>query len=385
MKFATAAIHAGQEKEPRTGAVIPPIFQNSTYAQSGPGEHTGYEYGRTQNPTREALEKNIAALESGTHGFAFSSGLAAISTISQLFKAGDHIIATENVYGGTYRYFMQVMAKFGLEFSWIDTSDLQQIKNAIRPATKMIFVETPTNPMLVLSDLSAIAEICRENKILLAVDNTFLSPYFQRPLELGADIVVHSTTKYLNGHSDVIGGIIIVKDENLAEKFAFLQNSVGAVPGPFDAWLVLRSLKTLPLRMQAHAKNALKVAAFLEEHPAFDTVSYPSLPSHPQYDLAQKQHRTTAGNTGSAGMVTCIVDSFDKAQNILRKLNIFTLAESLGGVESLVCHPASMTHASVPAEMRAKIGLSDGLIRFSVGVEDVDDLLQDISQALDGV
>ncbi len=385
MKFATAAIHAGQEKEPRTGAVIPPIFQNSTYAQTAPGEHTGYEYGRTQNPTREAMEKNIAALESGTHGFAFSSGLAAISTISQLFQQGDHIIATENVYGGTYRYFTQVIGKFGLNFSWVDTSDLQNIKNALTTTTKMIFIETPTNPMLVLSDLADIAIFCREQQILLAVDNTFLSPYFQRPLELGADIVVHSTTKYLNGHSDVIGGIIVVKDETLAEKFSFLQNSVGAVPGPFDAWLVLRSLKTLPLRMQAHAKNAGKIAAFLSDHPAFETVSYPDLPSHPQYELAQKQHRSSDGKSGSAGMVTCIVDSFEKAQNILCKLRIFTLAESLGGVESLVCHPASMTHASVPPEMRAKIGLSDGLIRFSVGVEDADDLLQDIAQALEGV
>ncbi|KAA3619685.1 MAG: PLP-dependent transferase [Calditrichaeota bacterium] len=385
MKFATAAIHAGQEKDAKTGAVIPPIFQNSTYAQSGPGEHTGYEYGRTQNPTREAMEKNIAELESGTHGFAFSSGLAAISTVSQLFKAGDHIISTENVYGGTYRFFTQIMEKFGLKFSWIDTSDLQAIADAITPATKMIFVETPTNPMLVLSDLTAIARMCRENNLLLAVDNTFLSPYFQRPLEFGADIVLHSTTKYLNGHSDVIGGIIVVKSDTLAEKIGFLQNAVGAVPGPFDAWLVLRSLKTLPLRMKAHAKNAYKIAEFLQEHPAFHTVSYPDLPSHPQHALAMKQHLTPEGHFGSSGMVTCIVDSFEKAQNILRKLRVFTLAESLGGVESLVCHPASMTHASVPVEMRAKIGLSDGLIRFSVGVEDIDDLMQDIDQALKGV
>ncbi|MCA9733647.1 MAG: PLP-dependent transferase [Deferribacteres bacterium] len=385
MKFATAAIHAGQEKEAKTGAVIPPIFQNSTYAQKGPGEHTGYEYGRTQNPTREAMEKNVAALESGTHGFAFGSGLAAISTVAQLFQAGDHIIATENVYGGTYRFFTKVMEKFGLKFSWVDTSDLQHIKNAITPNTKMIFVETPTNPMLVLSDLAAIADLCREENILLTVDNTFLSPYFQRPLELGADIVLHSTTKYLNGHSDVIGGVIVVKNDELAQKIGFLQNAVGAVPSPFDAWLVLRSLKTLPLRMKAHAENAIKIAEFLQGHPAFHTVSYPDLPSHPQFALAQKQHKSPGGSIGSGGMVTCITESFDKAQAILRKLKVFTLAESLGGVESLVCHPASMTHASVPPAMREKIGLSDALIRFSVGVEDADDLIKDIEQALEGV
>ncbi|KAA3658987.1 MAG: PLP-dependent transferase [Calditrichaeota bacterium] len=385
MKFATAAIHAGQEKETKTGAVIPPIFQNSTYAQKGPGEHTGYEYGRTQNPTREAMEKNIAALESGTQGFAFGSGLAAISTVAQLFRAGDHIIATENVYGGTYRFFTQVMEKFGLKFSWVDTSDLQNIKNAVTPDTKMVFVETPTNPMLVLSDLAEIADFCGENNLLLTVDNTFLSPYFQRPLELGADIVLHSTTKYLNGHSDVIGGVIVVKKDELAEQIGFLQNAVGAVPSPFDSWLVLRSLKTLPLRMKAHAENALIVAEFLKGHAAFHTVSYPDLPSHPQYALAQKQHRTADGTIGSGGMVTCIAENFNRAQAILKKLKVFTLAESLGGVESLVCHPASMTHASVPPAMRTKIGLSDGLIRFSVGVEDADDLIKDIEQALAGV
>lgn len=382
MGFATEAVHAGQEPEPRTGAVITPLFQTSTYAQSGPGEHTGYEYGRTQNPTREALEKNIAVLESGRFGFAFSSGMAAISTIAQLFRAGDHMLATENVYGGTYRFFTQIMQNFGLSATWMDTSRPELILENILPETRMVFVETPTNPMLVLSDIAKIAEICKKHDLLLIVDNTFLSPYFQRPLELGADVVLHSTTKYLNGHSDVIGGMLVTNNEGLAERFAFLQNAAGAVPSPFDCWLVLRATKTLALRMRAHNDNALKIAAFLSQQQGVQHVSYPHLPSHPQHELALRQHKTPYGDSGSGGMVTFTVDSFARARRIMQRFRLFTVAESLGGVESLACHPASMTHASVPPEMRRKIGLTDGLIRLSVGIEDVDDLISDLRLAL---
>lgn len=382
MGFATNALHAGQQPETVTGAIITPIFQTSTYAQSAPGEHKGYEYGRTQNPTREALEQNIATLESGRHGIAFASGLAAIATIAQLFEHGDHFVATENVYGGTYRFFQKVMHKFGLQGSWVNTSKIQNIIEALRPETRMVFVETPTNPMLVLSDIAQIAELCRERGLLLVVDNTFLSPYYQRPLELGADAVLHSSTKYLNGHSDVIGGVILTNRDELAEQLRFLQNAAGAVPSPFDCWLVLRATKTLALRMKAHGYNALHVAKFLAEHPAVKNVLYPDLPNHPQYKLAQRQHRTPYGDSGSGGMVTFFVDDFAAATRVVKRLKIFTLAESLGSVESLVCHPATMTHASVPPEMRAKIGLTDGLIRLSVGIEDVEDLLADLRQAL---
>lgn len=385
MGFSTDAIHAGQKPEPRTGSVITPLFQTSTYAQSGPGEHTGYEYGRTQNPTREALEQNIAALESGKHGIAFASGLAAISTISQLFRAGDHFVATANVYGGTYRFFNKVMLEFGLQSTWIDTSKPKNLLGALTPQTKMVFLETPTNPMLVLSDIAQIAEICQNRGLLLVVDNTFLSPYFQRPLELGADIVLHSTTKYLNGHSDVIGGMVVTRNDELAERLRFLQNAVGAVPGPFDCWLTLRATKTLALRMEAHGKNALHVAKALQEIDLIEQVIYPGLPNHhPQYELAQKQQRTPCGEAGYGGIVTFIVRDFGTAQRILRRFKIFTLAESLGGVESLVCHPASMTHASVPKAMRDEIGLTDGLIRLSVGVEDADDLIKDTIDAIQG-
>lgn len=384
MGFSTDAVHAGQKPETQTGAVITPLFQTSTYAQSGPAEHSGYEYGRTQNPTREALEANIAALERGRHAVAFASGLAAISAVSQLFRAGDHLIATENVYGGTYRYFTQIMQEFGLQSSWVDTSQIDAITRHITGRTRMVFLETPTNPMLALSDIGEIAEICRRRNLLLAVDNTFLSPYFQRPLELGADLVLHSTTKYLNGHSDVIGGIVVTNDDALAERLRFLQNAAGAVPSPFDCWLVLRATKTLALRMQAHARNALQIANFLPELDGVTRVIYPDLQSHPQYALAQKQHRTPYGKTGSGGIISFEVADFERAREILRRFSIFTLAESLGGVESLVCHPATMTHASVPESMRAKIGLTDGLIRLSVGIEDIEDLLADIRQAVQG-
>ena len=384
MGFSTDAVHAGQSPDAVTGAVITPLYQTSTFAQEGPGQHKGYEYGRTQNPTRQAFEKNVAVLESGQFGFAFASGMAAISTVAQLLQAGDHLIATENVYGGTYRFFEKVMAKFGLGATWVDTSELERLRASFRPQTRMVFVETPTNPMLTLSDIEAIAGLCREHDVLLVVDNTFLSPYFQRPLELGADLVLHSTTKYLNGHSDVIGGVIATRRADLAEQLAFLQNAVGAVPSPFDCWLALRATKTLALRMQAHGKNALRVAEYLAGAPGVQSVHYPHLPSHPQFALAQKQHKTSYGNSGSGGMVTFTVENFERADTIMRKFKLFTVAESLGGVESLVCHPATMTHASVPSEMRRKIGIADGLIRLSVGVEDADDLTADLEQALSG-
>lgn len=384
MGFSTDAVHAGQKPEALTGAVITPLFQTATYAQKGPGEHTGYEYGRTQNPTREALEANLATLENGKHGIAFASGLAATSTISQLFQAGDHFVATANVYGGTYRFFTQVMQKYGLRSTWVDTSQIDNILQAITPQTKMVFLETPTNPMLVLSDISEIATICKAQDILLVVDNTFLSPYFQRPLELGADVVLHSTTKFINGHSDVIGGILITNRDDLAENFRYLQNAVGAVPGPFDCWLALRATKTLALRMQAHGKNTMHVARALTEMQGIEKVIYPGLPDHPQHELAKKQQRTPYRESGFGGIVSFIVRDFQTARRILGRFKIFTLAESLGGVESLVCHPVSMTHASVPVEMRQKIGLTDGLIRLSVGIEDTDDLLGDLDQAIQG-
>ena len=384
MGFSTDAIHAGQAPEPRTGAVITPLFQTSTYAQAGPGEHTGYEYGRTQNPTREALEQNIAALEKGKYGLAFASGLAAISTISQLFKSGDHFVATANVYGGTYRFFKQVMQEFGLSSTWTDTSNPENILRALTPQSKMVFLESPTNPMLALSDIAKIADMCKERGVILVVDNTFLSPYFQRPLELGADLVLHSTTKYLNGHSDVIGGMIITSDDALAERLRFLQNAVGAVPSPFDCWLTLRATKTLALRMEAHGRNALRIATALTETDGIERVIYPGLATHPQHDLACKQQLTPYGQPGFGGIISFVVRDFMSAQRILKRFKIFTLAESLGGVESLVCHPASMTHASVPKTMREEIGLSDGVIRLSLGVEDVEDLVKDVSDASQG-
>lgn len=383
MGFSTDAIHAGQQPEARTGAVITPLFQTSTYAQEGPAVHTGYEYGRTQNPTRQALEQNIAQLEGGSHGFSFASGMAAISTIAQLMKKGDHIIATENVYGGTYRYFTRVMSQFGITSSWVDTSKIENIEREITAATKIVFLETPTNPMLRLSDIQQISKLCTEKNILLVVDNTFLSPYFQRPLSLGADIVVHSTTKYLNGHSDVIGGIVVTSNNDIAEKLAFLQNSVGAVPAPFDCWLILRSTKTLAVRMKAHDENAMQIATFLQKHPQVENVIYPNLKTFSQFELVQRQHKSPNGKSAGGGMISFTVANPQKADRVLRKFELFTLAESLGGVESLVNHPASMTHASVPQKMRQKIGLTDSLIRLSVGIEDIEDLLADLTQALE--
>ncbi len=376
MGFQTDSIHAGQQPDPSTGAIMTPIFQTSTFVQESIGKHKGYEYARTQNPTRQAMEKNIAVLEKGKHGIAFASGLAAISAIIQMLESGDHVICSDNVYGGTYRVFETVFKKFGLSFSFVDTSDIEQVKKAFTTQTKLIFVETPTNPMLTLTSLSAIAGLAREKGCLTVVDNTFMSPYFQNPLTFGIDMVVHSSTKYLNGHSDVVGGIVLTRRDDLAEKLFYLQNAAGAVPGPQDCFLILRATKTLALRMREHEKNALAVARYLEKHPRVERVYYPGLSSHPQHQLAREQM------SGFGGIVSMELGSLDNARKFAEAVRIFSLAESLGGVESLVDHPAIMTHASVPREERMRMGLTDGLIRLSVGVEDEEDLLADVEQAL---
>jgi cystathionine beta-lyase/cystathionine gamma-synthase len=376
MGFSTDAIHAGQSPDPTTGAVITPIYQTSTYAQEELGKHKGYEYGRTQNLTREALEKNIAALEKGKYGIAFASGLAATNALMSLLKAGDHVIVSNNVYGGTYRLFEQNLTAFGLHYSWVDTSNLKNIENAIEENTKMIFVETPTNPMLALTDLKGVFEIAKKNNMISVCDNTFMSPYFQNPLDWGIDIVLHSTTKYINGHSDAIGGILVTSNKKYYERMRYIQNAAGGVPSPFDCWLVLRATKTLAVRMKQHDENARAFAEFLINSGAGEKVIYPGLKDHPQHELAKKQMR------GFGGMVSADFRSIDKAKKVLYGVKIFTLAESLGGVESLICHPASMTHASVPKEERDKMGLTDSLVRFSVGIEDIEDLIEDVKKAL---
>lgn len=382
MGYFTDAVHAGQHPEETTGAVITPIFQTATYAQEAPAVHKGYEYGRTGNPTRLALEKNLAALERGQFAYAFSSGMAATSTISQLLKAGDHVVCTANVYGGTARYFRQVMGPFGLQFDLADTSQLANLERVWRKETKMLFVETPTNPLLIISDLRALATFCHDRHALLVVDNTFMSPYFQRPLELGADIVLHSTTKFINGHSDVVGGIIVTNRAEIAERLAFLQNAVGAVPSPFDCWLVLRATKTLPLRLRQINANAITIADFLAAEKRLQKVYYPGLKNHPQHELARRQQLDPYGQPGFGGMISFDLPDFNSAKKFLTGIKLFTLAESLGGVESLICHPASMTHASVPPEERRRIGLSDGLVRLAVGIEDVEDLIVDLQGGL---
>ena len=382
MDFATKAVHAGQGPDAETGAIITPIYQTATYVQQSPGVHKGYEYGRTGNPTRGALERNIAALENGKFGFAFSSGMAATSTLMGLVKQGDHVIVTENVYGGTYRYFEQIMTDYGLIFSFVDTSELANVESVLKPNTRMIYVETPTNPLLKISDLNEISKFCKSHDLLLAVDNTFLSPYFQRPLDQGADIVLHSSTKYINGHTDVIGGIVIVNQEKIADRLAFLQNAVGAVPSPFDCWLILRATKTLHLRMRQQNENALRIAQFLVDHPKIENVIYPGLKSHPQHELVRRQQLDPEGNPGYGGMISFELEAFVHGKGLLESVNLFSLAESLGGVESLISHPASMTHASVPQAERKRIGLGEGLVRISVGVESVKDLMQDLDQAL---
>lgn len=377
MRFETLAIHAGQEPEPRTGAVCVPIFQTSTYAQRSPGVHTGYEYTRTHNPTREALEACLAALEGGKHGLVFASGLAATNTAMNLLKAGDHVICMDDVYGGTYRLFTRVWQDCGIRFTFVDARDPSRIEAAVTPQTRLVWIETPSNPLLKLVDLRAVAAICLSHGITSVVDNTFASPYFQRPLAFGIDVVVHSTTKYIGGHSDVIGGAIVTSRDDLHARLRFCQNAVGACTSPFDSFLTLRGLKTLAVRMERHFANALAVASFLETHPAVERVIYPWLPSHPQHALARAQM------TGMSGMVSFeIRGGLDAARRFLERVRVFTLAESLGGVESLIEHPAIMTHASIPPEVRAASGITDGLCRLSVGIEHADDLIADLSQAL---
>ena len=376
MGFSTNAIHAGQIPDPTTGAVITPVYLTSTYAQPELGKNTGYEYGRTHNLTRQALEKNIAVLENGKYGISFASGLAATNALMSLVKAGDHIIISNNVYGGTYGLFEQNLTDYGLEYSWIDTSDVASIQNAVKQNTKMIFVETPTNPMLVLTDLEAVSKIAKSNNLISVCDSTFMSPYFQNPLEWGIDIILHSTTKYINGHSDAIGGMLVTSDENYHEQLRYIQNAAGAIPSPFDCWLVLRSTKTLAVRMKQHEENANALAEFLAESGAAKKVIYPGLDTHPQHELAVKQMR------GFGGMVSADFGTLEKARKVLNSVKVFTLAESLGGVESLVCHPVSMTHASVPKADREKYGLTDSLVRFSVGIEDIEDLIEDVKKAI---
>jgi cystathionine beta-lyase/cystathionine gamma-synthase len=376
MGFSTDAIHAGQIPDPTTGAVITPIYQTSTYAQYELGKSTGFEYARTHNFTRQALENNIAALETGKYGIAFASGLAATHALMSLVKAGDHIVISNNVYGGTYRLYELNMKNYGLDFSWVDSSNLQNVENAIRKNTKMVFVETPTNPMLNLTDLKGVAEIAKKNNLISVCDNTFMSPYFQNPLEWGIDIVIHSTTKYLGGHSDVIGGMLITSNEKYHERLRYIQNAAGGVPSPFDCWLILRSTKTLAVRMRQHEENANKFADFLAKSGFAKRVIYPGLKNHPHHDLAKKQMR------GFGGMVSADFGNLEKAKKVLNGVRIFTLAESLGGVESLISHPASMTHASVPKAERDKMGLTESLVRFSVGIEDIEDLISDVEEAL---
>lgn len=376
MGFSTDAIHAGQIPDPTTGAVITPIYQTSTYAQYELGKSTGYEYARTHNLTRQALEKNIAALEKGKYGIAFASGLAATHALMSLVKAGDHIVISNNVYGGTYRLYELNMKNYGLDYSWVDFTDLKNVEAAIRENTKMIYVETPTNPMLNITDLQGIAKIAKKYNLISVCDNTFMSPYFQNPLTFGIDIVLHSTTKYLNGHSDIIGGILVTSDEKIHERIRYIQNAAGGVPSPFDCWLVLRSTKTLAVRMKQHEINANLFAKFLSDSGFAQKVIYPGLKDHPQHELAKKQMR------GFGGMVSADFGTLENAKKVLNNVKIFTLAESLGGVESLISHPASMTHASVPKEERDKMGLTESLVRFSVGIEDVEDLIEDLKQAL---
>jgi len=378
-RFSTRCLHAGQEPDPATGAIITPIYQTSTYVQEELGKHKGYEYARTQNPTREALERNVANIESGTEGFAFASGMAAIGAIATLLKSGDHVVVSDNTYGGTFRLFDKVLTKFQLSFSYVDTADLEQTERAFTPATRMLFVETPTNPIMRITDLAGAAALAKSRNARLVVDNTFASPSVQRPIEFGADLVVHSTTKYLNGHSDSIGGVVIAVNADDIEWLRFVQNAEGAILSPFDSWLVLRGTKTLALRMAQHNANGLSLAQFLEAHPKVRHVYYPGLPSHPQHALASRQMR------GFGGMLAFDVGSLDAARRLLNGVRLLSLAESLGGVESLISHPATMTHASVPADKREALGITDGLVRISAGLEDIEDLKADLVQALDRV
>jgi cystathionine beta-lyase/cystathionine gamma-synthase len=375
-RFSTICIHAGQEPDPSTGAIITPIYQTSTYVQEGLGQHKGYEYGRTQNPTRMAVERNIAAIEAGTAGFAFASGMAAIDALLTRLESGDHLVVSDNTYGGTFRLFERVRRKFGLDFTYVDTSQLDTIDKAITSKTKYLFIETPTNPMLRVTDLAAAAEIAHRRNVRVIVDNTFASPYVQQPLTLGCDIVVHSTTKFLNGHSDSVGGVVVLKHQDDIEWMKFVQNAAGAILGPMDSWLILRGTKTLPIRMERTNENAMKIAEHLAGHKKVKSVIYPGLSQHPHHGLAKKQMR------GFGGLISFDVGSLETARAVLPRFRLMSLAESLGGVETLISHPAIMTHASVPPERRAAIGITDGMIRISVGIEDADDLKEDLDYAL---
>lgn len=376
MGFATDAIHVGQEPDPATGAIIVPIYQTSTFVQEEVGRHKGYDYGRSGNPTRAALEKNLAALEGGVGALVFASGMAAINAVMTLLKAGDHVVCSHAVYGGVFRLFTNVLVNFGLEFSFVDTSCISNVEKALKPNTRLIHVETPTNPTMAVSDIAAIAHLAHRHNALLTVDNTFMTPYFQRPIALGADIVVHSTTKYLNGHSDSIGGAAILTQKEHLDRLYFIQKSAGAILSPFDSWLVLRGVKTLAVRMVQHNRNGITIAHYLARHPKVRSVHYPGLPQHPQHDLAKRQM------SGFGGMISFDLGSREKALVMLKHVRICSLAESLGGVETLISHPATMTHASIPPEQRERIGITDGLVRISVGIEDVEDILADLDQAL---
>jgi cystathionine gamma-lyase/cystathionine beta-lyase/cystathionine gamma-lyase/homocysteine desulfhydrase len=378
-RFSTICLHAGQEPDPATGAIITPIYQTSTYVQEGLGRHKGFEYGRTQNPTRMALERNIAAIEGGREAFAFASGMAAIGAVATLLQSGDHVVVSENTYGGTYRLFEQVLTRYQLSFSYVDTSDLAAVDRVITPSTRLLFVETPTNPTMQLTDLAGAADLARRRGVRLVVDNTFASPCIQRPIAFGADIVLHSTTKYLNGHSDSVGGIVVATRDDDIAWLRFVQNAEGAILGPFDSWLVLRGTKTLPVRMQQHNANGLALAEFLSAHAKVNTVHYPGLTSHPQHELAKRQMR------GFGGMLSFELGSLEAARRLLDNVRLLALAESLGGVETLVSHPATMTHASLPAARRAALGITDGLVRISAGIEDIEDLKEDLARALDCV
>jgi cystathionine beta-lyase/cystathionine gamma-synthase len=379
MGFATIAIHTGSEPDEATGSVTVPIYQTSTYAQDALGKNKGYEYARTQNPTRSAVERNIAALEGARFGFAFASGMAAIDATLRLVKAGEHVVVSDNTYGGTARLFNRILANYNVEFDYVDTSDSLNVEAALKPNTKMVFIETPTNPVMILTDLKEVSEIAHRAGARVVCDNTFMSPYLQRPLDFGVDIVVHSTTKYLNGHSDGIGGVVVLNDEEDANWIGFVQNSAGAILSPFDSWLVMRGTKTLALRMEQHDKSGRSVAAFLEEHPKVQKVYYPGSASHPQHALARRQQH------GFGGMVAFDVGSLAAARIVLESVKLCTLAESLGGVETLISHPATMTHASVDEAKRQRLGITDGLVRISVGIEDTDDIIADLDQALDKI
>jgi cystathionine beta-lyase/cystathionine gamma-synthase len=379
MGFSTDCIHAGQEPEPVTGSVTYPIFQTSTYVQPELGKNKGFEYARTKNPTRSVLEANLAALERGRHAHCFASGMSATDTVFRLLKSGDHVIAGENMYGGSYRLFSRVCEKFGLQFTYVNTAEVGNVSAALRPNTKIVFLETPTNPMMTLTDIAACTEVAHAGGALVVVDNTFCSPYLQRPIELGADIVVHSTTKFLNGHSDSVGGVVITNDDALAEQIGFLQNAVGAILSPFDSWLVLRGVKTLAVRMKQHEENGVAMAQYIAHHPKVKKVYYPGLPDHPQHALAKRQM------SGFGSMISFELGSLENAKKFLDRVHLCSLAESLGGVETLISHPETMTHASVPLETRTRLGITPGLVRISVGIEDVADLIADVENAFAGI